>query len=414
MKALVLLTTCYPYGRGEEFLEAELPYLVAAFGRVVVFSFAFATEQTRSLPEGVEVYRFRDTPKAMKLSRILRTLCNREFHVEIAAARAYLQHPLSLGLRREMLFYLVNAGIKADFVARTLQERGIEPALFYSYWNNRFAVTAAMLKARYGRPAVSRTHGYDMQYHRSPWGYIPYKHYLAQHLDAVFFNTRLMQNEFTRLTGRTHGLEFAPLGVANALTANPGSTDGVLRLVSCSAMIPGKRVERIVDALAQVQGARVCWTHLGDGPGRPQLQDLAHRLLDGRSEMEYNLLGYCPHEKVLEFYRTQPIDLFVTMTETEGAPVSMMEAGAFGLPIISPAVGGVPEIVESGKNGELLPPDAVADDLARAIVRWLALPDEARRALRANAVTMQRERYDANHNYRRLSETMKSIAGSYH
>jgi glycosyltransferase involved in cell wall biosynthesis len=49
-------------------------------------------------------------------------------------------------------------------------------------------------------------------------------------------------------------------------------------------------------------------------------------------------------------------DVFVLSSNWEGNPLAVMEAMAAGLPVISTAVGGVPELVESGEHGLLVPP----------------------------------------------------------
>ena len=81
-------------------------------------------------------------------------------------------------------------------------------------------------------------------------------------------------------------------------------------------------------------------------------------------------------------------DAFVLGSNWEGNPLAVMEAMAAGLPVISTAVGGVPELVESGRSGILVPPrDRAA--LTEAMARLIAYPDERRamgRAASARAV----------------------------
>ncbi len=61
-------------------------------------------------------------------------------------------------------------------------------------------------------------------------------------------------------------------------------------------------------------------------------------------------------------------DIFVLPSLKEGLPYTLLEAGRAELPIISTRVGGIPEIVEDGKNGLLVPP-ASSQDLADAIIQ---------------------------------------------
>jgi glycosyltransferase involved in cell wall biosynthesis len=82
-------------------------------------------------------------------------------------------------------------------------------------------------------------------------------------------------------------------------------------------------------------------------------------------------------------------DLFVLSSRWEGNPLSVMEAMAAGLPVVSTAVGGVPELVREGETG-LLVPSGDAAALARAL--QALVDDPARReamgaAARQHAIT---------------------------
>ena len=72
------------------------------------------------------------------------------------------------------------------------------------------------------------------------------------------------------------------------------------------------------------------------------------------------------------------IDVFVLATHTEGLPVSILEAMAFGLPVVASMVGGIPEIVEHGVTGILVDPEDPTA-MASAISELLAHRENARR-----------------------------------
>ncbi len=76
-------------------------------------------------------------------------------------------------------------------------------------------------------------------------------------------------------------------------------------------------------------------------------------------------------------------DLFVYPSLHEGLGSALLDAMAFGLPIIASRVGGIPEIVEDGVNGLLVPPGQ-PDELARALVRLLDDPALCASMSRAN------------------------------
>ncbi len=72
-------------------------------------------------------------------------------------------------------------------------------------------------------------------------------------------------------------------------------------------------------------------------------------------------------------------DVFVLSSHWEGSPVALMEAMAAALPVVSTAVGGIPELVESGREGILVPPgDACA---FTAALKHFADDPRSRRAM---------------------------------
>lgn len=74
-------------------------------------------------------------------------------------------------------------------------------------------------------------------------------------------------------------------------------------------------------------------------------------------------------------------DIFLNTTTMDNAPVSVLEAMATGLPVVSTAVGGIPYLLDDGDNG-LLVPTGDADAMARAVKRLLHEPGLAARLSR--------------------------------
>ena len=85
-------------------------------------------------------------------------------------------------------------------------------------------------------------------------------------------------------------------------------------------------------------------------------------------------------------------DIFVSTATSDGTPVSLLEAMSSGLPCIATAVGGVPEWVQDGKNGLLIPPGN-PEALAVGILRLVRDPD-LRRSLGTRARETVRARGD--------------------
>jgi glycosyltransferase involved in cell wall biosynthesis len=106
----------------------------------------------------------------------------------------------------------------------------------------------------------------------------------------------------------------------------------------------------------------------GDGPSRPELEALA-RQLDVASRVRF--LGWT--DDLPRFYAT--IDCLALSSRNEGTPVAIIEAMAAGRAVAATAVGGVPDVLEEGVTGLLVPPGR-AEPLTEALVRLVADRDE--------------------------------------
>ena len=84
------------------------------------------------------------------------------------------------------------------------------------------------------------------------------------------------------------------------------------------------------------------------------------------------MLGHVPWQKLADLYRHAGVFVMPSHYETFG--ISVIEAMAFGLPVVATHVGGLPEVVEDGVTGILVPPkDSKA--LAEALLQLLRDPD---------------------------------------
>ncbi len=109
----------------------------------------------------------------------------------------------------------------------------------------------------------------------------------------------------------------------------------------------------------------------GEGALRNDLEDLADRLgISGRVQF----LGWRDDTAEL----LEVADLFLLASHNEGLGLVLVEAMAKRLPVVATAVGGVPEVVDDGQTGLLVPPRS-PDALARALGELAADPDRRRR-----------------------------------
>jgi glycosyltransferase involved in cell wall biosynthesis len=129
------------------------------------------------------------------------------------------------------------------------------------------------------------------------------------------------------------------------------------------------------DVLERLPGAR--FVAVGQGPLEADIRALhARRGLGDR----FLLLGHRPDAiRVMS-----GCDVFVLASHWEGLGVAVMEALALGLPVVATAVGGVPEVVEHGREGLLVPPRRPTE-LAAALLRLLTDAEERQRMAEAAA-----------------------------
>jgi glycosyltransferase involved in cell wall biosynthesis len=125
--------------------------------------------------------------------------------------------------------------------------------------------------------------------------------------------------------------------------------------------------------LLRERGRSIRLTLVGEGPLRTALErQIAVR---GLGDL-IHLAGACNHDRVVSFYDSS--DAFVLSSFHEGLPVVLMEAMAMELPCVATWITGIPEIIETGVEGLLVPP-ASASAIADAVARLIGDPEGARR-----------------------------------
>lgn len=92
---------------------------------------------------------------------------------------------------------------------------------------------------------------------------------------------------------------------------------------------------------------------IGDGPEMPALKGMIRAM---EMEKQVILTGSVAHEELMARGLPRLGHVFITASETENQPVSILESMGFGLPAIGPRARGIPELVEHGKNGLLFDP----------------------------------------------------------
>lgn len=169
-----------------------------------------------------------------------------------------------------------------------------------------------------------------------------------------------------------HGLDFAGLPKSEDRTASAPKGRPVT-ILSVGRAVDKKGYHVLIRALAAIP-AELAWrfVHIGGGVLLPELKQLADEL--GISS-RVNWLGAQPQDVVFDAY--QDADIFVLASrvakdgDMDGLPNVMMEAQSQGLACISTNVSAIPELVQDGETGLLVPPDD-AEALCKAITKLIA------------------------------------------
>jgi glycosyltransferase involved in cell wall biosynthesis len=199
----------------------------------------------------------------------------------------------------------------------------------------------------------------------------------AQRL-AYAFSHRVVANSTAamrrlRLEGiRSRRIRHIPNGI-DLDSFYPGApTASLRRLVTVARLRPEKGHDTLIDAAAAITRAvpGVTLTIVGEGPMREQLTArVASRGLEDR-------VLFAGHtDDVAATLRGH--DVFVLPSRSEAFPNSVIEAMATGLPVVASDIGGIPELIEHGRNGLLVRPGD-AGELARAVIELLRRQSFAR------------------------------------
>jgi len=403
VKLLLLLTASFPFDSGEEFLENELRFS-RGFDKTIICPCGLKKNslQTRTLPENVECVRVKHVSVGRsKYGALLRLPCVRSELLQLAHTGKF-----SIARAHEALFFMKNAMSIFQALKPEKSIQAADDVTIYSYWFYDAAAAGALL-AEYLRAKgkkvklVSRAHGFDVHEDRSPLKYLPMRDFLMKSVAAVFpcseEGAKILRNRFPQFAEK--------VCVSHLGTCDRGCHSGNragFHLVSCSYVVPVKRLHLIAEALGQADFP-VRWTHIGSGPLAPELKELAGTL---PSCVRVEFPGAMKNADVLDFYQKQDVAVFVNVSSSEGIPVSIMEACSFGIPVIATDVGGTSEIVKDKENGFLLRADFAPEELLQALNRIRSMNGEDYEKLCENSRSVWKDSFSAERNYPEFYEVL--------
>ena len=413
---LVLLTKVFPFDKGEEFIEGEIPMLSKAFDKVILIATSTADNavQTRTTPENFEIHRIKASKIKHSLpANAIKIVTSPKYRKIIGKEERKIIRG-SLKKRAYLTYFAAKADSVLGECIKILDNCDLdkyEGITFYSYWLYDTALAAIRLKERYGKgvkQVVSRTHRYDLYANENSMNYIPYRYYILENLDAVYPCSNDGRDYLRNLyPAYSDKIKTAYLGTKD-YGISPKSNDDVYRIVSCCHVSPVKRIDLLARSLATLSdsGLKLKWTHFGAGDGLEEVKAYAKENL---SFMEADFKGSVKNAQLMEYYKKEPVDLFINTSSSEGLPVSIMEACSFGIPIIATNVGGTAEIVKEGKTGLLLDANFKPEELGEKIKYMIQLSKEEKYDFRDRSRKLWSTSFCAEDNFIRFSEQIKPL-----
>ena len=308
----------------------------------------------------------------------------------LASPSAYMS-TLSLALRSAprglrghlwQLFYFAEAMI----LWRQCEKRGVRHV--HAVFAN-VASDVALLAAHYGRESGSDEWSWSLSVHGSTEFYDVYTHRLREKVESAdvvvcisdFCRSQLMMFSETEHWDKMRvvhcGVDLNEFAPPPALEAAPADRENPrVNLLCVGRMVHLKGYSLVVKAISELRrrGVMIDATFVGEGPSRREVEATAVALgVDG----DITLAGAIAQDVMHEYY--ERADIFCMSSFAEGLPVVLIEAMAMELPVVSTRVAAIPELVEDGVSGLLIPPARV--DLLADAIETLARDPERRREM---------------------------------
>jgi glycosyltransferase involved in cell wall biosynthesis len=253
---------------------------------------------------------------------------------------------------------------EADFSAAIAD---FQPDLIHAHYSTQPAECARTLSIGFGIPFTFTAHGSDI-YRKAPPDFAVRAAAASALVTVSEANAGYIAAQFG--VPREH-IFVIPCGVDTAIfrPLEPAPTDVMqLPFIVCVARHePVKNLGLLLEACGNLRdrGVHFRCVMIGDGATHDELSRIRARL---NLESALKMIGAAERATVLA--SLQRASVAVLSSHNEGMPVSLMEAGACGVPVVATRVGGIPELIEDGVTGILTASGdaaAFADALGRLV-----------------------------------------------
>lgn len=411
MKTEILYITAeYPNVGGDTaFVATEIKHIAKKFEKVYVYSHGRKDKPSIQIPSNVVVNYFENISYIIKIKYLILSFFSPIFFREI---KSIFTKKKKLNCIKTALFFLFRSKLESEQMVKVIKQNEIKKLYTFWYYSSTLACILAKKKLKLTDISIStRTHRYDLYEFRNNQKYQPYKIQMDRQLNNIFFISKQGMEYYIQTFANCEKEKYklCYLGTENQIELKEQKFSNEIQLLSVSYVVPVKRLHLIIDALSRCakENIKINWTHIGSGSEFENIKKLAFQMLSNTS-VRFNFLGQQTNEEVHNYYKSNNVDLFVNMSESEGLPVSMMEAMSFGVPVIASNVGGVSEIVDN-KTGWLLSKDLCNEEFVDVIQEWNKSEVEEKLHKSNEAYKKWNTNFNAEKNYTEFVEQLCGI-----
>ena len=311
-----------------------------------------------------------------------------------------IKHAIKLGgWNIKMVLYHFFYLAEALLVGNWMQAQNVKH--IHVHFATPAASVGMLIKTVFGFGFSITVHGSDEFYNINGYN-LPEKIIAADFLFCISHYTRSQIMKWAPLKAWA-GFDVCRLGVdpQRFIPSVKSQANETCQILCIGRLLLAKGQSIILDSVAQLkqQGVLVHLTLVGTGPDQQTLINYAESL--GISS-QVTFTGAVDQDNILPYYNQA--DMFVLPSFAEGIPVVLMEAMAMAIPCITSRITGIPELIQDGQNG-ILVPASDSEGLTQAIKR-LAENQVLRQQLgEAGRATILSD-YDLNKNTRYFYEKL--------
>ena len=357
MKKIFLFTHSFPYSKmSEAFIDVELQ-IASTLDVEITLVPLYSSSYMREIPANIKV-----SNKLSELSLIRKTAILFKMFVNPLFLKLIFKNKGIFKKWNNWYYavkYLYGGLIIEDFLSSKVEDFP-EGSILYSFWLNYTVLGFSLAKEKNSHfktcKFYSRAHRYDL-YAEEVGIFMPYREKMLECLEKVFSGSidgvKFLTEKYPDFSSK---IELGRLGVLPLKFSEKKNKTVDLSLISCSNVIPVKRVSLIYTSIKQFceknPNLKVSWVHIGNGSEMTQLNDIATR--STLHNLTVSLPGVKMISEIVELLEENEFDAFINFSLSEGLPVTLMMAISAGVPLIATDTGGNKEIVTK-ETGILFP-----------------------------------------------------------